>query len=759
MVVRALAYLWRRLRPRAGWLPFFFVLAALGCLTAAVVEADWVPESRVVVLSTTAGLALSVALARRSTSAWLRWALITAYGLLLTTIALADLWPPLRVLAQGWEPYARFNRAQVALFLDRWAGWLRAVSAGESSRETVVFAFGLGLLAWLLAAYVGWSAFHRRRPLAGLSAAGVALAVNIYYAGVAQWTAVLFVPLTAMAAAALNVATLHEEWERDEVSYPEQVRWDALIAAGIVAMVLVVLAFVLPAIDVRALSQRFLAQPTVQEVEAAMERAFAGVRPPRQRPGVAGRGVLPNDFLLGNAPELAETIIFTATVSPAPPTGVHWRGLSYDVYNGRGWETSPVRQERLAPGIPLPLSPLSDTRPLTQTVWPGAGTGPRRYTLGLPAWFDEPTELFWRGTADLVRVDGIGETRYRAGSRLSVAGPTALAAADPAAIPPVVLGRYTQLPADVPGRVRDLAAEIAAPHPTAYAQAQAIETFLRQYPYSLDVPLPPAGRDPIDFFLFDLQEGYCDYYASAMVVLARSAGLPARLATGFLPQPPDAAGVQTVAQLNAHSWAEIYLAGYGWIEFEPTAPFASGQQDAPIPTGGDAPPAFAGVPEPGPPPPIPAPAPAGPGPWTALAGAGLALGAALSFWLWRRRRPDGDALERAYAGMQRAASRLGVPVRASQTPAEFDAALAARLAAWQGEARPAAWAAAAREGSRRLAELFARRRYAPPAGRPDTGGEEVAAAWRAIRGPLWLLQLHTRLRFLPGRRRPPEAGA
>ncbi|MFN2145321.1 MAG: transglutaminase-like domain-containing protein, partial [Anaerolineales bacterium] len=70
----------------------------------------------------------------------------------------------------------------------------------------------------------------------------------------------------------------------------------------------------------------------------------------------------------------------------------------------------------------------------------------------------------------------------------------------------------------------------------------------------------------------DLQKGYCDYYASAMVVLSRAAGIPARLATGYLASTYDpVAGQYIVTGDQAHSWAELYFPDYGWVTFEPTA--------------------------------------------------------------------------------------------------------------------------------------------------------------------------------------------
>jgi len=109
-----------------------------------------------------------------------------------------------------------------------------------------------------------------------------------------------------------------------------------------------------------------------------------------------------------------------------------------------------------------------------------------------------------------------------------------------------------------------------------YDKAKAIEAYLRtNYPYDLDVPAPPEGQDVADYFLFDLQKGYCDYYATTMVVLARASGLPARFVSGYAPGSYDAPNAEyVIRELDAHSWVEIYFPEIGWIEFEPTASIA-----------------------------------------------------------------------------------------------------------------------------------------------------------------------------------------
>ncbi|HNO95290.1 MAG TPA: transglutaminase-like domain-containing protein, partial [Anaerolineales bacterium] len=139
--------------------------------------------------------------------------------------------------------------------------------------------------------------------------------------------------------------------------------------------------------------------------------------------------------------------------------------------------------------------------------------------------------------------------------------------------PDAILEHYLGLPPALPERVRYLALDITNGKNTPYEKTKAIENYLRSnYPYDLNVPAPPADRDAVDYFLFDLKKGYCDYYATAMVVLARANGIPARFVSGYSPGTYDAPNAQyVVRELNAHSWAEVYFPGIGWVEFEPTA--------------------------------------------------------------------------------------------------------------------------------------------------------------------------------------------
>jgi hypothetical protein len=139
--------------------------------------------------------------------------------------------------------------------------------------------------------------------------------------------------------------------------------------------------------------------------------------------------------------------------------------------------------------------------------------------------------------------------------------------------PPQISSSYLQLPESVPQRVLDLANRITVGAGSPYNMAVRIETYLRNtYPYTLDVPSPPQGRDVVDYFLFEAPGGFCSYYASAMTVMLRAVGVPARLVTGYAmgDYEPTRNAFQVIAS-DAHAWVEVYFIDYGWVEFEPTA--------------------------------------------------------------------------------------------------------------------------------------------------------------------------------------------
>jgi transglutaminase-like putative cysteine protease len=149
-----------------------------------------------------------------------------------------------------------------------------------------------------------------------------------------------------------------------------------------------------------------------------------------------------------------------------------------------------------------------------------------------------------------------------------------------------VLDRYLQLPDTMSSRVVNLAQELTEDSATPYEKAVAICDYLRTLEYTVDIEAPPDGTDGVDYFLFEMREGYCQYFASAMTVLLRVSGVPSRMVVGYGPGEPveqygtgnitgNSGGASqdpedTFVVRNSHAWSEAFFPGYGWIQFEPT---------------------------------------------------------------------------------------------------------------------------------------------------------------------------------------------
>jgi hypothetical protein len=136
--------------------------------------------------------------------------------------------------------------------------------------------------------------------------------------------------------------------------------------------------------------------------------------------------------------------------------------------------------------------------------------------------------------------------------------------------PEWVKERYLQLPADLPPMIRTLSLELTRDASTPYDKVAAIESYLRGFTYSQDISPPPFDADGVAYFLSQ-KKGYSDYFGSALAVMLRSIGIPARLVVGYAVGDKDPkTGLWVVRDKDSHSWTEVYFPGYGWTSFEPT---------------------------------------------------------------------------------------------------------------------------------------------------------------------------------------------
>ncbi|MBU8881379.1 transglutaminase domain-containing protein [Bacillus sp. FJAT-29790] len=146
--------------------------------------------------------------------------------------------------------------------------------------------------------------------------------------------------------------------------------------------------------------------------------------------------------------------------------------------------------------------------------------------------------------------------------------------------------RYTQIPEELPSRVRELAIQITEGKNSWFEKARELEAYFRKNGYVYDqenVAIPGAADDYVDQFLFDTKRGYCDNFSTSMAIMARSIGIPARWVKGYTEGEYKKLGESSrrifeVTNNNAHSWVEIYFPNTGWVPFEPTQGFTNNVQ-------------------------------------------------------------------------------------------------------------------------------------------------------------------------------------
>ena len=288
----------------------------------------------------------------------------------------------------------------------------------------------------------------------------------------------------------------------------------------------------------------------------------------------------------------------------------------------------------------------------------------------------------------------VADDVYEVTGLASTASPDALREAS-TDYPAWVTDRYLQLPDTITDRTRSLASELVASQPTVFDAASAVEQYVRStIAYREDIEAPPDGQDVVDYVLFDSQEGYCEYYASAMAVLLRAEGIPTRVVGGYYPAPYDAdEGGNLYREKNAHLWVEVFFPEFGWIPFEPTANRDELQYGDFTPPEAQAEPTPIPTPVPTPEPAIATPAPAeqqvpppttpsGPrellsNPARVAGWVGIALliallgGTITAAVAWFGGFRGLSPVSGMYARALKAGNWLGVPPAASLTPHEF----------------------------------------------------------------------------------------
>lgn len=268
------------------------------------------------------------------------------------------------------------------------------------------------------------------------------------------------------------------------------------------------------------------------------------------------------------------------------PRDLRWRGIALTTFDGRKWSAARETNQPLAmnPGWAIGINPATPR----SSAWHGQNV---RYRVALEpfgsrVFFVLPEAREIEGKYRSIRTDSTGSifnadnsravTNYAVTSEIPPPMPEHL---QPFGDPGVSEIVYLQSQ-NLDPRIKELAKRITTDQETAFLKASAIERFLSSnYQYTLQLPVIPP-KDPVANFLFERKVGHCEYFASSMVMMLRTVGIPSRLVNGFRgAEYNDLTGSYIVRARNAHSWVEAYFPGYGWYTFDPT-PASSATADS-----------------------------------------------------------------------------------------------------------------------------------------------------------------------------------
>jgi transglutaminase-like putative cysteine protease len=664
-----------------------------------------------------------------------------------------------RLLAQTTE--LPVSAALVALDW-RLQSWVTTLVNKGSINDNYAFVLTMCFLMWAMAYVSAWTIFRWQRAWWAVIICGLAMMLNnIYSSESLNGYLIAFLFFALLLVVRTNVAFHEQEWRVARVAYNSELVFSFLRAGLIISVLAILLAWATP----RALASRPFEQMWVKigepwrRFQDQSSRVFGNLN--YQNPPTyiySDRSVR-----FGGPVKLGDTPIIDVESS----VGRYWRVMVYHEYTGTGWnntDTDTLLLDAGEQGLAVPSFDLR--REVTQTIILRQDLGPD----GIIAAASQPlkSQLPLRAVVSLVTQPNelslsphevpsyvlpgdpsvlysqqalqAGES-YQVTSSMSIADEESLRDAG-GGYPDWVVPRYLQLPESLPERVRLLAREITEGQTSAYDKAVAIERYLRNFPYNDQIAGPGPAQDGVDYFLFDAKEGYCDYYASAMVVMLRSVGVPARYVRGYSQGEKGEDGLYHVREWDGHAWPEVFFPGYGWIEFEPTAGepalirpssreeagdegIASDLDRFPHRSGGPIP-DYELEPEPSGVGYEVAPKPLwqrlGRGFWLSLDLSVMVLALAALFRVRRRRHiADLSVAERAFEDLVEWVGRLlHIELLAHQTPYEY--------AAEVGQAVPRA-----SQAMEQIADSYARERF----GKIEVSEADTEAAWSQSWRALW----------------------
>jgi len=576
-----------------GWFSLILLAIVVYSTIWCVQAAGWVDHLNILTLITALGLIVGVVAAKQKRfSPLVVHIAALVFGLLLSF----------------WQTAGAFYYGNAGALVASMQHWFSNALTGGTGNDDAIFLFFILSLGFVLAYTSAWLVYRTRNPWLMIVANAIVLLINLSSVDSGY---IIFLVMFLMASLLLllrfNLYESVRRWRKQGLRYPDDIGWDVMQAGAIISVGILIFSWLLPGTytnDTAAQIWNSSSNPW-QQAENTWNRIISlngGSNP-------SNHGNFRDSLTLGGNPNLNHDTVLTFTVqSPNANDPVYLETLSYDTYikSRSTWSNSPTEtQPWKANDSYAPEATMTHT--ITEKITIVSSLNEQYpYVLGAPdvTSYNAPASVMTNKANGSVvawvgQNGGFGSgTHYTVVSTVSSAdvqtlrsvplphdAPQAAPAgydgpADPKVYNLSIVNTYTSLPGGLDPRIHALAQKIVtdAHATTMYDKVVALESFFRSnYSYSTDIQLP-SGQEGVSWFLFGNSDrkGFCNYFSTSMAVMARSLGIPTRVVAGYTNGQYDAKTHQYVVHgTDAHSWTQVYFAGYGWINFEPSAGFSS----------------------------------------------------------------------------------------------------------------------------------------------------------------------------------------
>lgn len=484
---------------------------------------------------------------------------------------------------------------RLQILVDRLSVIIEQLANKEPVQDSLLFLLVMAILFWILSVHSGFTLVRFGSAWGSVLPTGSAMfMIHAFDALITRrsWYLAIYIFFSLVIVARMVYVQRQERWQKTRTALPPHLGLDFIRFTIAATFVIIVFSWTIPALANASPTAQRIWQPIEQvwnKTRDQFENAFASLR--------SSVGFVSQYYgastSLGQGIPLSDDHVFTARAPDNLPVYIrlYWRARTYDTYDKGQWYST-INTAYL-------YNPEEDQLPLPVEAGRWLGTFniisqvnlSTLYTPSQPVWTNRTGQVEYAlnpdGTLDISTFRAVpsinpGEV-YQAHSSINDTTENQLKSAG-TLYPEWISERYLQIPETTTLRTRQLAAEITAGLETPYEKAAAITDYLRkniEYVETIETELPD-NQDLIDWFLFDYKKGFCNYFATAEVILLRSVGIPARWAVGYaegeriVDEKETGRGIQTsggniiVRQKDAHAWPEVYFPKFGWVEFEPT---------------------------------------------------------------------------------------------------------------------------------------------------------------------------------------------